>query len=279
MKTTKALCVLLVTGAMMTGCSNEDNVESTNTPKGGKIYYLSVNAFKGSEGNSTRALTLVGKTLKASWATMEQVYVQGTRRSNGTTFWFDGTICPQYAGTSTLLNGAIRLPETFSITIDEAIGTPHTLDLQFPRSGKLDYTGQVGTLADIAAKYDYAIATSVRFDIKDDHIEGVEEADFINQQAIVKFTLVDKADGTTLLSPTALTVQYGTESLSLTDIPATTYTTNGNGVLYVAIPGLASQAVTLTAVAGGNTYTYNKASVTFVNGRYYEITVKMNLQD
>jgi len=31
---------------------------------------------------------------------------------------------------------------------------------------------------------------------------------FENQQAIVKFTLIDKADGTTKLSPTALNINY-----------------------------------------------------------------------
>lgn len=275
MKTIKALCGLLVTGAMMTGCSNEDNVESTNTPKGGKTYYLSVNASKGSDDNSTRALALDDKTLKATWATTEHVYVQGTLLADNSKFWFNGTIRPQYPGTSTLLSGAISLPDIYEISIDDAIGDPHILDLQFPRSGELDYTGQVGTLADIAAKYDYAIANGVRFDIEDDHIEGVGEADFINQQAIVKFTLIDKADETVKLSPTALTVEYGENSVSLTNIPATTYTTNGDGVLFVAIPGFESQAVKLTAVAGGNIYTYSKESVTFVNGKYYEIKVKM----
>lgn len=89
------------------------------------------------------------------------------------------------------------------------------------------------------------------------------------------FTLLDKADGTTLLSPTELTIEYGGESVSLTSIPADTYTTNGAGVLFVAIPGFESQDITLTATVADNTYTYNKSGVTFVNGKYYDITVKM----
>jgi hypothetical protein len=97
----------------------------------------------------------------------------------------------------------------------------------------------------------------------------------VNQQAIVKFTLKDKADGTTLLNPTALTIQFGEESISLTSIPAETYSTNGNGVLYVAIPGFSGQNVTLTATCSSGTYNYTKSNVTFTNGKYYEITVKM----
>ena len=79
-----------------------------------------------------------------------------------------------------------------------------------------------------------------------------------------------------MLSPTALTINYGSGSVSLTDIPAATYSTNGYGVLFVAIPGFSDQTVTLTATVGNDTYTYTTSSTkTFVNGKYYEIGVKM----
>ena len=271
--------LLLIAGLMLTACSSDDN----SVEQAPKIYYMTVDATKGvNEAASPayrRALNLSGSTLSASWATTEHVYVQGTLVSNSSTFWFEGSIQPQTAGTTTRLNGAIILPAGWQYSsIDEAIGTPYCVNLQFPRSGDLDYTGQTGTLADIAAKYDYAIATDVRFDIENDHIVGTNSATFDNQQAIVKFTLIDKADETTKLNPTALTIQFGEESISLTSIPAATYTTNGDGVLYVAIPGFSGQNVTLTATCGSGTYTYTKTNATFVNGKYYEISVKMTKQ-
>ena len=272
--------LLLIAGLMLTACSSDDN-SAAQAPK---TYYMTVDATKGvNEAASPayrRALNLSGSTLSASWATTEHVYVQGTLSSDGVTkFWFEGSIQPQTAGTTTRLNGAISLPAGWQYSsIDEAIGTPYCVNLQFPRSGDLDYTGQTGTLADIAAKYDYAIATDVRFDIENDHIVGTNSATFDNQQAIVKFTLIDKADETTKLNPTALTIQFGEESISLTSIPAATYTTNGDGVLYVAIPGFSGQNVTLTATCGSGTYTYTKTNATFVNGKYYEISVKMTKQ-
>ena len=110
-------------------------------------------------------------------------------------------------------------------------------------------------------------------DIEADKVVGVEPVTFVSQQAIVKFTLTN-SDGTTLLNPTKLNVQYGIESLSLTDIPDATYTTNGNGVLYVAIPGFTGN-VTLSAKVGSETYTFIKSNVTFENGKYYEVDVKM----
>ena len=277
MKTIKTLCVLLLTGAFITGCSNDDNTE--NTPKAIRTYTLSVNATKGDDVANTRALTLEGNTLNATWAIGEHVYVRGTLGSSEK-FWFKGSIQPESAGKSTRLNGEITVPDGWTYTtIQEAmekgvIGNPLTLDLRFPRQ-ELDYSGQIGTLADIAAKYDYAMATDVQFSVNGNHIKGVTDVTFENQQAIVKFTLLDNADGTTLLSPTELTIQYDEESVSLTSIPADTYTTNGPGVLFVAIPGFESEDITLTASVGGNTYTYSKSGVTFVNGKYYDITVKM----
>ena len=272
------LAMVFCTMGLMTSCSTEDNSNTARYPEPVRTYYMSVDATKSGDA-LTRALTLDGNTISTSWATTENVYVQGTLLSNNQKFWFDGSIQPQSAGTSTRLNGQISLPSGWSGTIPSLIGDHPEFTLQFPRSGELDYTGQVGTLKDIATKYDYAIATGVLFDIVGDHIVGTSSANFVNQQAIVKFTLKDKSDGTgaTLLSPTALTINYGSEAISLT-IPGTTYTTNGgDGMLYVAIPGFSGD-ITLSATVGTATYTYNKSSVTFQNGKYYDITVKMTKQ-
>ena len=274
-KTMKKLyfSMLLMAGLVLTACSSDDN-STEPEPQAPKTYYMTVDASKAVNEAfsrvSTRALSLDGSTLNASWATTENVYVQGTLKSDGTTkFWFKGSIKPQYAGTTTRLNGVISLPDEWAYTsIDDAISTPHTLTLQFPRSGELDYTGQVGTLADIAAKYDYAVAENARVDVEADKVKGVFEETFVNQQAIVKFTLRDKTDATKLLNPTALNIQYGEDNLSLT-IPESTYTTNGDGVLYVAIPEFSGKLV-LTATVGGVEHKFTKNSVTFKNGKYYE---------
>ena len=177
-------------------------------------------------------------------------------------------------GTTTQLNGAISLPEGWGGTIDSYVPYPYNFTLQFPRPGNLDYSGQKGTLADIAANYDYAIATNAQFEVKDNKIEGINSVTFENQQAIVKFKLVEKNNETNVLSPSALTVNYGSGTISLTAIPNDTYSTNGDGVLYVAIPGFSGN-ITLSATVGSDTYTYSKSGVTFTNGNYYDITVKM----
>jgi hypothetical protein len=48
--------------------------------------------------------------------------------------------------------------------------------------------------------------------------------------------------------------------------------------LFVAIPGISGENVTLSAKVGSDTYTYNKTGVTFENGKYYTIGVKMTRQ-
>ena len=269
---------LLLAGLMLAACSSDDDGhQGQEEHQAFKTYYMTVDATKGADEGanyaSTRALALTGGTLNATWATTEHVYVQGQLVSSGEFFWFEGSLKPQSAGTETELNGAISLPTGWAISIDVAIGDPHFVTLQFPRPGVLDYTGQVGTLADIAEKYDYAIARDLRVEIKADQVLGVKNAEFVSQQAIVKFTFID-SDGTTKMKLTELNVQYGTESLSLT-IPEATYTTNGDNVIYVAIPGFNDKEVTLTAKVGGKTYKFIKPNVTFENGKYYEVDVKM----
>ena len=276
MKINNYFGVLLTIGLALTACSSDDsNIEQVRT-----TYTMTIDATKGANEAAsratTRALSLDGNTLNTLWATTERVYVQGRKVSDNSYFWFEGYLQPQYAGTTTRLNGTISLPAGWSYSsVDEAIGYPNYVTLQFPRPYVLDYTGQIGTLADIAARYDYATA-SIEVGIDQDRIvvPTQETVEFENQQAIVKFTL-KTSDGTALLSPTALTIQYSKESLSLTSIPATTYTTNGPGVLFVAIPGFESKDVTLTANVAGTPYTFTKSGITFENGKYYEINVKM----
>ena len=268
--------MLLTASLAMAACSSDDR----DTEPVRKTYTLTVNATKGvnddANNATTRALTLDGSTLNASWATPEEVFVEGTYNGPTINFWFKGSIKPQTAGVSTVLSGTISLPDGTSYTsIQEAIGTISVpLNLQFPRSGDLDYTGQKGTLADIAAKYDYATAT-IKVNVDNDRIVVIDASTvkFENQQAIVKFTL-KTSDGTALLSPTALTIEYGDSNLSMS-FPAETYATNGEGVIYVAIPGDASKKLTLTATVGSDSYTFTKSGVTFDNGQYYAIGLKM----
>lgn len=258
----KTLAALLMAGAAFTACSSSDDsiIDEQPVNPAKQTYTLTVKASKGGDA-TTRALTLTGegnKTLKAYWDGTETVTVKEGDTPLGTL-----TVTPDATdNTQATLSGELDVAPS---------GTALTLEL-FSDA----YNSQDGTLDYIASHCDYATATTtVTYDEVNKTIRGTD-ADFTNQQAIIKFTLKDKANDAAI-SPSALTVTDGTSTVELTSIPADTYTANGDGVLYVAFPAAGSaKTITLTATVGDDTYTYETATAkTFVNGQYYEITVKM----
>ena len=241
--------VIAMLAAMLSSCSSdESSVEQQQQPAGVKTYTMTVQASKGGDG--TRALSLDGKTLNATWAKGEAVTVYNETKKAALT----GTLVAQSSGASTTLKG--------SLTGTIANGDELLLKFLSP-----SYSSQDGTLEYIAAHCDYAEAT-VEVTNASTASVTTTDASFVNKQAIVKFTL-NKGDGTTAVNATSLVVGVGS-SISYTVTPAT-----ATNVLFVAVPGISDKDFTLTASVSGDTYFYEKESVTFEDGKYYEIGVKM----
>ena len=259
-------CTLITAGVVMSGCNKNDQ-NNPQEPAKVQTYKMSIQASKGDNGHQTngakKVLSLDGATLNATWAVGEKVTVYNETKDAA----LDGYLEAQSNGASTQLTG--------DLTGNIEAGDRLTLKYLTP-----NYTDQQGTLAYISANCDYAVAENVEVEsILDGTIYTSDEASFVNQQAIVKFTLKDAADHTTLLSPTALTLNDGTSDIAtLTSIPAATYTTNGEGVLYLAVPGFSDKTITLTATVGSDTYEFEKASTTLTNGRYYALMIEMTKQ-
>ena len=237
---------------------------------------MTVQSFKGGNDAATRALTLDGSTLNATWTEGDKVRVYDNSRSVSY-----GTLRAESDGASTTLSGTLNINKTPTVG--------QSLLLEYSRR---DYHLHDGTLTggenSIDKVCDYATATVTVNTVNTIEVEPewyyrstitTTDATFENQQAIVKFIL-RSADGSALPSnPITLTVSDGTNDITrLTDIPDATYTTNGDGVLYVAIPGFSDKTVSLTATVGSDLYTYKRNSVTFENSKYYAITVKMTKQ-
>ncbi len=277
----KSLAALLMAGAALAACSGDDNIveELPATPTQ-HTYTMTIEATKGGDAATTRALALAGKTLNATWETSNEVKAYNYTQSSA----FTGSLKPQSDGALATLTGSL----TGSVAVDDIIY------LRWP-SVDADYTGQDGTLETIAQHYDYttgfAQVTSV-----DGTTIGAEDSSpsggpvlFTNSQAIVKFTLIDKATDSPI-NATQLTIDAKVKGESRL-IQSITYpntytlgpitidrTSSADNVVYAALP-FSSQAhftFNLAATDGTNTYTYEKAGVTMLNGRYYEITVKMN---
>jgi hypothetical protein len=243
-----------------TACTKEDSIlDSSAVEKEqpvNKTYTLTVNASKGEDIATTRALTLDGTTLNSTWEVNDEVTVYNKTQSAD----LGGTLKAQSAGASTTLSG------TLSGTIEN--GDVLTLKFRSP-----NYASQNGTLAYIAANCDYAKADVTVSSVDGGNVTTTGAAHFANQQAIVKFTLLDKGNSDAPLDETTkLAITIGSNSYTITPTSAP------KNELFVAIPGFSGQ-ITLNAIVGTNVYTYTKTSATFANSQYYTVRVKMTQQN
>ena len=244
---------------VVTACTKEDSLLDSfavekEQPVSNNTYTMTVNASKGEDVATTRALSLDGTTLNSTWAVNEEVTVYNVTKGAD----LGGTLKAQSAGASTTLSG----------TLTGTIEKNDVLTLKFHSPS---YASQDGTLEYIAANCDYATA-SVTVSSVDGGNVTTDAAHFVNQQAIVKFTLKDKADdGATSLSVSKLVVTVGANSYTITPASA-------NNELFVAIPGFSGQSITLNAIVGSKVYTYTKPGVTFTNSQYYTRGVQMTHQ-
>ena len=274
-----SLAALLMAGAALAACSGDDNiVEEQPANPAQHTYTMTIEATKGGDAATTRALALDGKTLNATWETSNEVKAYNYTKSSA----FTGSLKPQSNGASATLTGSL----TGNVGVDDIIY------LLWP-SVNANYTGQDGTLETIAQRYDYtkgvAKVTSVDGTaiVAEDSPNGGHVL-FTNNQAIVKFTLIDKANDAPIRA-TQLTIDakdsQGSSLIQSLTFPDTytlgTITINrtspADNVIYAALPFSSTAKFTfaLTATDGTHNYTYEKADVTMLNGRYYEVKVKM----
>lgn len=237
-----AMAALLLAGvSTIVSCTKDDN-----QPAEGITYHMTITASKGGEG--AKALTIDGTTISATWAEGETVTVYNASKGADLT----GTLAAQSSGASTTLKGSLT----------GTIEAGDELKLKFCSP---DYAMQAGTLEYIAAHCDYAEATVTVASVDGGEITASDAA-FENKQAIVKFTLKNTRDRAIWAS--ALSVSVGGTIYAAVPASAT-------GELFVALPGISGQAVTLSAKVDGLWYNKTQANVTFVNGQYYTVTAKL----
>ena len=294
--------LLMASAAVFTACSSDDNVtgEQPANPTEPKTYTMTIQATKatGDDEVTTRALSLSGKMLNATWKQGETVDVY--KIAGDETYTSVGTLTAQADGASATLSG--DLSGSFAAGDNLAL---------FFLGGEMHYDGQSGVLlsADgannsIEDNYDYAAAYGVVTAVEGTTLtvknqgDNADQIAFANQQAIVKFTLKDKATGSAI-SVNSLTLhdagnniyrildcQHSRSGYAIMKDLAVTRSTAGSE-FYVAIKtkevggAPASLDLTLTAVdeesdpASPVYYTYAKSGVSFIPGQYYEVTVSM----
>ena len=252
MKTKNLLRAIAAVSLLTFSCAKDIETEVTpiEQTNGVKTYTMTVVAGKGEVG--TKALNLTDGTLNATWAENDVVTVYKSDTQIG-------TLTAQSSGQSTTLKG----------TLSGTINANDVLTLKFLDS---NYATQDGTLDFIAANCDYATAEVTVSSTENDVITTTGNASFVNQQAIVEFTLKEKAETDIPISGgvTSLIVNAAGTEITVTPTAAT-------NVLYVAIPAITDGAISLQAVdPNGVPRSYEKTAATFEKGKFYKIGVKMD---
>ena len=277
----KTLAIQLMVGVAFAACSSSDDsiIEQPVNPTEPKTYTMTVQATKG-DAAGTRGLSLDGNTLNVKWNEGEKVVVMQDDDELGT---LTATPDPNDPTKATLTG------ELDELDLEE--------DIEFHlHSASCDYSRQSGVLLSkdgensIEENFDYALCTveaesdKIKTSVVKDP-DGDEQYDeyylvtieggitLESQQAIVKFTLVDKADATTPMNVTRLEVYDGYYNIFVEPVSPT-------NALYVAVnsDGVELDYHLKAVTAKGDVYTYDRSDVTFLCGKYYEVKVQMTKQ-
>lgn len=252
---------LLVAGFALTACGGDD-AEDTLTPStpstpSSPTGKWSVTIKVGVD--ETRGLSLSGSTLSVNWSTSETVYA-----------YYNNVKVGELHPTAASDNANVTLQGDLN-TADYAAN--QSLTLKFPRETK-DFTGQAGTLEDIAAKYDYLEATAT--------ISSVDAAarsmtiastTFRVQQSIARLTFTQA-----LQSGDVITITGAANSTAVS-VTLASAVTAGDPV-FVALP-LTTSATTYTlnftvTRSGSTVYEGSLSDKTLQNNKYYAASVTLD---
>lgn len=295
---------LVMAAAFISGiiaCNKVDNtIDEPATPEPPKTYTMTVTASKGDEA-TTRALTIEGKTMNATWMAGDVIKVMKRREMMGN-YALLGTLSASTVSADGLTATFTGSFDADKVTSAGGLAEGDLLLLGYPGANLgsstsafvFNYNGQDGTLPTIASNYDYCMTTTSKSkmvtvaSVDDGVITTTGTASFTNQQAIVRFTLTE-SDGTTPVCPTSLdiTAVNLVQSVSLPESggisptpTAKTLTLTPDGstnVIYAALRGISGQTVTLRATNDDKCFTYTtKSAATFTQGQFYDVKVKMS---
>lgn len=267
-KQSLTLAVLILLSAVLSGCSSESQVEELVQQVVGepKSYPVVIIANKPSDDAITRSISEVGSSLSTSWVAGEKVYAY-----KGDT----GTPLSVTLTADDISADGKKATLKFEFNGTFAVNDEIVLYYQKEKDSYNDYSGQLGTLADIAANFDRmkATVTVTAVNPSTNEILATTNANFVRLQAITKFTVKKKSDNSAF-SITPLSIgenSLGTVSINLA---------SPSSVVWIALPGRAS-----TDAAASKSYKFEAKSeskvygvtktVDLINNKYYTATLTM----
>lgn len=252
----KSLGILLTAGFAFTACTSDTLVEQT-APQQDKTWTVTATIGKDAD-TQTRALNLSSNTLNVGWTTTDKIYVKTA--ATGMTV---GYLSP----TADTDNSTTTVTGTLSGT---EYSVNESFNLIFPRT-EVDYTGQDGTLATIAEKYDYATGSTTVASVSGSNVT-LAAATLTSQQAIAKFTFSTAIDEVMIsserLRESPLLIKLASPA---TDVYAAIPLTDGNGTATYQVTGYNSATL--------KHYEAMKTGVKMQNGKYYTASVNLTEYD
>ena len=253
MKTKKflSMAALALVGAMMTGCSNDDDILQPEN----KTNVVTLTATVGfADDGTTRAVTGTGVKTFAAGDQMAVIY---KNTSSGTV-----------KAVGTLTSGAGTKSGTFTFTLtnpDKTQNVTYIYPAAMAGSTGVDYTklnSQKGTLTDLGSKYDLA-TNSGAWDG-----DNLPTLTLNNELAILAINL---KNGSTDITGdiTDMTISDGTNTYAVS-FSATA------GPIYVAIRPTSSATINVTATDGTNEYGKTLTSKTYAANNGYNVTWNMS---
>ena len=256
MKNFLSMAALALVGAMMTGCSSDDDsiISNPQQPENtSKVVTLTTTVgFDG--GATTRALTAAGVK---TFAEGDQIAVIYTK--NG------GTVTK--AVSEALPAGSYGASATFTVTLDDPDRTQdvtYIYPAAMAGSTGVDYTKlnsqSSGTLTDLGSKYDLATNSGAW------NGDNLPTLTLNNQLAILAINLKNGTDITS--SITGLTISDGTNNYAVSGISSAS-------TIYVAIQPTSGATIEVTATDGTNEYVKTLTSKTYAANNGYNVTWNM----
>ena len=262
------MAALAFVGAIMTGCSSDDNyIDDPQQPANTDNVVTLTTTIGFDSSATTRALTAAGVK---TFTTDDQIAVIYKNTSSETV-----------KAVGTLTSGANTSSATFTVTLtnpkkDAAIryiypaamakatvATNATID----DDGTVDFTNldsQDGTLATLGSSYDLCT-----FDADSWGGDNLPNGTMTNKLAILAITLKNSKGSSDITNnTTGLTLSDGTNSYAVSR-------SIGAGPIYVAIQPTSSAAIEVTATDDTNNYTKSLTGKTYAASNGYNVTWKM----
>ena len=263
-----SMAALLVVGTIMTGCSNEDNIDNQQPANNDNVVTLTATVSLDG-GTETRAITpsTGAKTFEAT--NKIAVIYKNTTGAGETVKAESGTLTlsadkPKATFTVTLTNPATNSAIRYIYPASMAKTTIATDATITDDDATIDYTGllgsQNGDLTTLGTNYDLAVY--------DGSLSGTDlpaSASLENPLAVCEFTFSNSGDITS--SITSLTVSDGTNTYAVAP--------SGLSKIYVAMKPVSSSNIAFTAATGSKTYFKTATGKTLGKSKLYPISVTM----